>query len=607
MQLFHKAINMNFLHQCQQLAGQYFGIQKLHSAQEDVFNLLVQNKFVLATLPTGSGKTLLYAIPSLIFKEGPVLVISPLISLMRDQMRRMQDAQIDCVLFTSEQTDEERLKSHQDLWSVHTKIIFMSPERFVLPSFLEKIGRLKPSMIVIDEAHCVVSWGHQFRPEYSELSTHFAQLQPPRILALTATASATTREEMIRKIFPVNTKVSQYISKPIRPHITVKSHRAFSFEEQKQYLIAVLQDTHSQKSIVYFSTRKQCEEFALLLKQKQLNTVVYHAGLAKDMRVRIEQYIYHTDKKIVVCATTAFGLGVDIPDVKLVVVYGFPNNIEDFLQMIGRAGRNGEASEGILIWTGSDPIKRTLQFKNDFPTKTELQNYCQKIAHYFPKQEGESRFIPFDVLTRSLFAKEKPHNATKKLEGVLSAFRVCHMTKDVILNEDYYSIKFLNKISLSQLINSLPDTPTKRGKVLAAVQQLLLPNLSQNNEVEFIFSAAKIIQLSLLPADMCETVFEYYASKGLINFSKLDFNQMKQGIILINGTQMLKFHINQYVKLRQHFYSSFMELTKFAEAPRCRLESSYKYFKVPEIHYGTYHCLQCDLCKIYKRTLCKNS
>ncbi len=596
---------MEFLTHCQQIAQKFFGIPKLHSAQESVFALLVQKKYVLATLPTGSGKTLLYAIPSLIFEEGPVLVISPLIALMRDQMRRMKKANIASVIFTGDQTEDERKKSYQDLWSQNTKLIFISPERFVLPAFLEKIAQIKPSMIVIDEAHCVVSWGHQFRPEYSELSKHIATLNPPHILALTATASASTREDMIKKIFPEKLHVSQFVSKPIGSHITVKSWRAFSFEEQKERLFESLNATQSKKCIVYFSTRKQCEEFAMLLKRKQFTTVVYHAGLSKDMRLRIEQYIHNTDSKIIICATTAFGLGVDIPDVTLVVVYGFPSNIEEFLQMIGRAGRSGQPSEGILIWTGSDPIKRLLQFKDYFPTKSEFNSHCEIIRSQFPQQQGESRYLSTDSLQKLLFTKSSTRKSANKVEGFIGALRVCNGVTESILNHDYYEIKLSKNTTLSDLIQELPSTPTKRSKVLRSIQTLIQPELCQKTALEIVLPVKKLLSSSQLSSDSYLEVFQYYTIQGLISFARLDFNQMKLGVILKDEIKMIHSHLPQYLKVRENFYSSLNELKKFAEAPRCRLESSFAYFKVPEMSHEPQRCLQCDLCATYTRIRCK--
>jgi len=592
---------MEFLSQCRTLAKSYFGIKTLHSAQEDVLNLLIKHAYVLATMPTGSGKTLLYAIPSLIFNEGPVLVISPLIALMRDQVRRMKSAHISSVLFTSDQSEEERSQSYIDLWSENTKIIFVSPERFALSSFQQKLERIRPSMVVIDEAHCVVSWGHQFRPEYSEIGNRLAALNPPRILAITATASAHTRNEMIQKIFPTTAKTVEFISKPISSNINIKAKRMFSFEEQKKFLIETLKNTHSHKSIIYFSTRKQCEEFAMLLKHKNLHTIAYHAGLSKEKRLSVEQYIHNTQKKIVICATTAFGLGVDIPDVTLVVVYGFPGNIEEFLQMVGRAGRSGQPAEGVLIWTGSDPVKRNLQFKTYFPTKTDFINQCQKINALLPEQEGESCFASLEKIKKYLFSDSYSKLNERHLEGLLGALRACHMTEDLLQNEDYYEIKLSKQTNLLQLASQLPSSPTKRQKVFEAIKNLISDKLYEKNALQTIIPVNQLLSSTSLSLNSCEEVFKYYTTQKLISFVKIDFNQKQVGVVLKNGIKMLETYLPHYIKLRQNFFSSLQEVRKLAEAPHCRLQSSFKYFKIPKMDKTSQYCLQCDLCEKYER------
>ncbi|MBX9837888.1 MAG: RecQ family ATP-dependent DNA helicase, partial [Silvanigrellaceae bacterium] len=356
-----------FVEKCEEFAKKNFSLTSLRPAQREVLAQIHDKKFVLATLPTGAGKTLLYSLPALFFEDKPVLVISPLISLMRDQERRMENANICCAVFTSEQSEEERKQAWKKIKTGEAKIIFASPERFVLPSFLNAISKMNLSMAVVDEAHCVVSWGHNFRPEYSEIGKYLSKLQLPRILALTATAGRNSRLDIIKKVFPENTNVFEYTSNPLGENIVVESNRVFSNAEQWEKLVQILQKTESNKTLVYFQSRLLCEESTRKLKKLKIHSVVYHAGLPKNERKNVEQYVQEATQKIVVCATTAFGMGVDVAGIQLVVVFGFPSNIEEFFQMLGRAGRSGEPSKGVLLWTGADPIRREYQFKSSFP------------------------------------------------------------------------------------------------------------------------------------------------------------------------------------------------------------------------------------------------
>lgn len=593
---------MKFIEQCQIIAKKHFAIQELRPAQLNVFELLHAHRFVLATLPTGAGKTLLYAVPSMIFDDGPVLVISPLISLMRDQARRMEAAGVPCVVFTSDQTEEERKKSNFEFWNSDTKIIFISPERLVLPSFFKKILQIQPSMIVIDEAHCVVSWGHQFRPEYAEIGKYLLQLQPKRIFATTATASAVTRQEIVDKIF-LKQNVVQFISKPIGSNIFVSSVRAFSFEEQKTKLFDILKSATSQKSIVYFSTRIQCEEFATLLKERQLIAVAYHAGLTKQSRLHVEKYIQKTQQKIIICATTAFGLGIDIADITLVVVYGFPSNIEEFLQMIGRAGRHGQPSHGILLWTGSDPVRRTHQFKELFPTTAIFLELCQKFIDFFPKHDGEKHFIAYDEISKRLISKAKNNKKnTKIIDGFLGGLRICQMTEETIVHEEYYQIRLNKGFSFQSLIHNLPESTTKRKIVLESINQFVPEKLIDVDGINIVISTRKLLNTNiLLHLKTIQDVLTYYQNQKMLSFIRLEPIQAQSGIIITRGFEVLRKNIDKYIKAQQHFGSSLQELKKLAEAPRCRLESGFRYFEVPIAYGESLYCLQCDLCKHNKR------
>ncbi len=589
---------MDFITQCEKIAKQHFSIDGLRPAQKEVLTLIEQKKYVLATLPTGSGKTLLYALPSLVYTSGTILVISPLISLMRDQSRRMNEAKIPCVIFTSEQTDEERKQARQMLKNNQAKIIFASPERFVLPSFLNLISKMNISMAVVDEAHCVVSWGHQFRPEYSEIGKYLTKLNPPRILAITATASRNSRLDIIKKVFPAHVQVAEFTSNPLSPHIHVASVRLFSQEEQWQKLTDILSTSASHKTIVYFQTRKLCDDFAQKLRKIKIFAVVYHAGLSKQDRNMAEQYIHSATQKIVICATTAFGMGVDISGIQLVAVYGFPGNIEEFFQMLGRAGRAGEESQGVLLWTGSDPVKRQYQFKSSFPSPALLVEVAANAITLMPKNTSESVLVEKEILVKNFLNSSKIDHA-KKVEGVFSGLRICGVLEDAVFNEAYLQIKLKPSVTLTKLLSDLPDSVTKRKKVLEAVKDLVETEWMNIHAGQIALSYKILIETSELPEQIIEQVFSHYANNNLLTFEKIISTYHQPFIILKHNYLYIQKELSKYIAARNHFSSSLQELEKLSTATSCRLVSSFDFFSSRSLQGGTkksYFCMQCDLC-----------
>jgi len=601
-------LSPHFVQHCEQLAQQHFGLDKLRPAQRDVLQKMSENRFVLATLPTGAGKTLLYALPALIFNDGPVVVISPLISLMRDQARRMKSAQIPCAILTSEQSEDDRRAAWSMINNRTARLIFASPERFVLPSFVNAMRRLRPRMAVVDEAHCVVSWGHHFRPEYAEIGNILNDIAPDRILAITATASQGSREDIIRKVFPKPQEVIEYTSRPIAPHIYVKSVRLFSKEEQWETLASLIKTTPSQKSIVYFSTRKQCEEYALKIKKHRIQSVVYHAGLSKFERTRVEEYIHNSAQKIVICATTAFGMGVDISGIELVIIYGFPGNIEEFFQMLGRAGRGGEPSQGVLLWTGSDPIRRQYQFKQTFPTPAVLLSYCAAIMGLLPGAYGEKIFVKRTELAAKCHMGEQK-DINRHIDHIISAFRICGCVEEPLPQESYIQMSLHKKWNLSLLAQELPPGTTKRSKVIHALHALSEKEWLEMRGAKGVFSMKRIVDFSELTEKSVVEVLSHYAEKDFLQFSLIAEPQAGEGFIFKHGYVYFQKQLPKYVAAREHFAANLSELEKCATATQCRLSSSFAFFLGRSVqgatNRGYSYCMQCDLC--LKRSLSPES
>ena len=592
-----------FVEKCEEFAKKNFSLTSLRPAQREVLAQIYDKKFVLATLPTGAGKTLLYSLPALFFEDKPVLVISPLISLMRDQERRMENAHICAAVFTSEQTEEERKLAWKKIKSGEAKIIFASPERFVLPSFINAISKVNLAMAVVDEAHCVVSWGHNFRPEYSEIGKYLAKLQLPRILALTATAGRNSRIDIIKKVFPENTNVFEYTSNPLGENIIVESARVFSNEEQWEKLVQILRNTDSSKTLVYFQSRLLCEESTRKLKKLKIHSVVYHAGLPKNERKNVEQYVQEATQKIVVCATTAFGMGVDVAGIQLVVVFGFPSNIEEFFQMLGRAGRGGEPSRGVLLWTGADPIRREYQFKSTFPEPSLFLEQCAQFMRFMPNSYGESCFVDKLKLLEVTKCKKTDHKE-KKLDNIFAGLRICNILEDTRSGESYFHVKLSQNKSFADVLAALPEGTTKRRKVLEGLVTLVEKSWLVLKGAQTIIPLKMLQDASDLNSETCAQVFLYYQDQKMLSFAKINQDDAKNGVILKNGYIHLQKEIPRYISARSHFHASLRELDKLSTSTSCRLSASFEFFASRAIQGATknlWRCMQCDIC-IRKRT-----
>jgi len=592
-----------FLEKCEEFAKKNFFLTSLRPAQREVLTQINEKKFVLATLPTGAGKTLLYSLPALFFEDKPVLVISPLISLMRDQERRMENAKICAAVFTSEQTDEERKLAWKKIKTGEAKIIFASPERFVLPSFLNAISKINLSMAVIDEAHCVVSWGHNFRPEYAEIGKYLSKLQLPRILAITATAGRNSRQDIIKKVFPNNTNVFEYTSHPLGENIIVESNRVFSNQEQWDKLVEILRNTESNKTLVYFQSRLLCEEITRKLKKLKIHSVAYHAGLPKNERKNVEQYVQEATQKIVVCATTAFGMGVDVVGIQLVVVFGFPSNIEEFFQMLGRAGRSGEISKGVLLWTGADPIRREYQFKSTFPEPSLFLEQCAQFMKFMPNSFSESCFV-FKKNFLEVTKSKKSDNKEKKLDNIFAGLRICNILEDTRVGESYFHVKLSSNKNFVDILAALPEGTTKRRKVLEGLVTLVEKDWLILKGAQTVVPLKMLQDACELMSETCEHVFLHYQDQKMLSFAKINYEEAKNGVILKNGYLHLQKELPRYISARSHFHASLHELDKLSTSTTCRLSASYDFFASRTIQGASkkfWRCMQCDIC-IRKRT-----
>jgi ATP-dependent DNA helicase RecQ len=325
-----------------------FGFEKFRTNQEDIINCILSGQDTLAIMPTGGGKSICFQLPALIF-PGITIVISPLIALMKDQVDGLKANGIDACYINSSQTEDERQFYIESLKSNAIKLVYIAPESL---SFLDNIfNSLNISLIAIDEAHCISSWGHDFRPAYTNLGYLKNRFPSTPILALTATADKATRKDISQQLNLKNPKL--FVASFDRKNLSLEVRPALDRVKQ---IIDFIQEKPNESGIVYCLSRKTTEELAEKLQKIGISAKAYHAGLDSKIRSKTQDEFINDDCKVV-CATIAFGMGIDKSNVRWVIHYNLPKNIEGYYQEIGRAGRDGLPSETVLFESYGDVIQ----------------------------------------------------------------------------------------------------------------------------------------------------------------------------------------------------------------------------------------------------------
>ncbi len=341
----------------QQILRETFGFDSFRPGQEAAINALCEGRNVLAIMPTGSGKSLCYQIPSLLF-GGLTIVVSPLISLMRDQVSALRLAGVAADSITSAADRADNVAAWRRVTSGETRILYMAPERLMTERMLAALGRLPVTLFAIDEAHCISRWGPAFRPEYEglcRLRGHFSGIP---IIALTATADETTRGDIVHRLF--DGEVESFVLGFDRPNIrlTVQSKQG-----ETGQLLDFIHRHRGESGIVYCLSRKKTEETAAYLRAEGIRALPYHAGMEKEDR-EAHQNIFMTEPEVVIVATIAFGMGIDKADVRFVFHTDLPGSVEAYYQEIGRAGRDGAPAEAHMLY-GLNDIRLRRKFIDD--------------------------------------------------------------------------------------------------------------------------------------------------------------------------------------------------------------------------------------------------
>lgn len=555
---------------------QYWGYDAFRGNQESIINDVLTGKDILALMPTGGGKSLCYQVPALLM-DGLCLVVSPLVALMQDQVDRLKGLGIGaaCIHAGMSYNAVKHLLQH----AMHGayKLLYVSPERLQSDQFNEFLPELDISFIAVDEAHCVSQWGHDFRPDYLKITSLREVFKDVPILALTATATTSVQNDIALQL------------KLRRPLLYTQSFERknieyiVSYSENKNPALLQLLQTSSTSNIIYCRSRRQTEVLVKYLAQEQIPAVAYHAGMAKDKRKAAQEAWMQNEVKTIV-ATTAFGMGIDKPDVELVVNYDAPEHLEAYYQEAGRAGRNGQPSQSVILYNNID-INR-LQLSTDvlFPLVEYLRHVYQCVAEYLQIAIGTEPYRYYDFELKDFCEKFKldasvASSALKLLEqeGLWTLTDAVFSPPTIFIN--------VSRAELDEVINTYPEL----GYTITTLLRLY-GSLFQYPTAIRLFAIARQMKCKMEDA---EKLLNRLDAMGIIEYAKQkDGPQMFFHHYRVDSKHLI-IDTNRINKLKKrHEERTLAMINYFENDSTCRSKIMLAYFDEELKH----ACGHCDVC-----------
>lgn len=541
--------------------SEYFGFDEFRPGQQQIIEHILKGQSVLAVLPTGGGKSLCYQLPAMML-DGVTLVVSPLIALMKDQVDGLPaDVQKQVTLVNSSLDGDEIDRRLRDISVGKYKLVYAAPERLRQKPFLHTLRKRGVSLLVVDEAHCVSMWGHDFRPDYLFIGDALRYLGDPTVLAMTATATPQMRQEISNHL---GRRMEIISTGSYRPNLFLESIMVKTDEDKMREVVRICREIDG-SGIVYTRSRKKAEELARILKREHIKATYYHAGMNSEERSRTQEE-FMDDRWRVICATVAFGMGIDKPDVRFVIHNSPPSSLEDYYQEAGRAGRDGEMSRCVLLCTPSDKASITRWMRQEM-MDSDLPRKCYK---YLRELTPNQRFAAVSI---DDFKRETEQDETRIRVAI-------SMLEDIDLAKRHPDVPTTFTISLTPLGAQQSDEEFMQFMEHARLR------VSQKISYETLDLYRRT---NILPSEIEDKLLEW-SNDGWINYYGSGRVMLLERLSAPRDTkQRLENLLSKYAEAQEKRIATAFY---YAETRHCKHDTIAAHFGEPTIE----GCVSCDNC-----------
>ncbi len=559
--------------QLKELLKLHYGFQNFWPGQEQAIDAILKKKNTLVIMPTGGGKSLIYQLPGLVM-EGATIVVSPLIALMKDQVDFLNSIRVPATFVNSTITPSDIEERLGKVSNGYYKLLFVAPERFNSPFFLQELKKIKVNLFAIDEAHCISQWGHDFRPSYLRLAKAIELTSNPVVVTLTATATPEVRKDIVKQLNLVDSEM--VITGFARPNLQFGVIHAGD-EQKKLYIREAVQKVGGGSGIIYVSTRAKADEIAQELLNNDIQAVSYHAGMEGSDRHWVQESFMNGQVQVVV-ATNAFGLGIDKKDVRFVIHHNLPGTIEAYYQEAGRAGRDGKQSFCLLLYSPKDRKLQEFFIKGDNPDA----NVIIEIYDTLTAMGGDRVLFTYAELSQML-SERVPEMAIGTALKILE--KEGYISKTNEKNANAY-IKFLT--TKEDVFSGLSKRAKKQ---IEALQNLFKRHKEEDLKKGMEFNLEEWTEVLGVKKDLLKRLLN-----NLLKDCKIEYTPPFQGtevkILKRINPQNIAINFRELKKKADNAYKKLDLIEDYVHHPYCRQKFILDYFGEEE----SQECGVCDNC-----------